>query len=71
MCLIAVNVLSSANAIATYAYEQGGQPLDENSGPIQLIVPDEKRRARWVRQVDRIRVMESRVVDEDTPVTPR
>lgn len=49
------------------ADEKDGQPLDADTGPFQIIVPGEKRRARWVRQVDRIRVMESRVVDEDMP----
>jgi hypothetical protein len=49
------------------ADEKDGQPLDAETGPFQIIVPGEKRRARWVRQVDRIRVMESRVVDEDMP----
>lgn len=47
------------------ADEKDGHPLSENEGPFQLIVPGEKRRARWVRQLNRIRVMESRVVDED------
>jgi hypothetical protein len=56
--------------IILLADEQDGKPLDEESGPFQIIVPGEKRRARWVRRVDRIRVMESRVVDEDMPVTP-
>lgn len=53
------------------ADEMDGKPLDENTGPFQIIVPGEKRRARWVRQVDRIRVMESRVVDEDMPTEPK
>ena len=49
------------------ADEKDGQPLDAETGPFQIIVPGEKRRARWVRQVNRIRIMESRVVDEDMP----
>ncbi|MBL8815523.1 MAG: molybdopterin-dependent oxidoreductase [Planctomyces sp.] len=53
------------------ADEKNGQPLDEATGPFQIIVPGEKRRARWVRQVDRIRIMESRVVDEDAPTEPK
>ncbi|MFO1003408.1 MAG: hypothetical protein U0936_24000 [Planctomycetaceae bacterium] len=51
------------------ADEQDGKPLNEENGPFQIIVPGEKRRARWVRQVNRIRVMESRVVDEDMPIS--
>ena len=33
-----------------------GAPLGEHDGPFQLVVPDEKRPARWVRQVTRISV---------------
>ena len=51
------------------ADEQDGKPLNEETGPFQVIVPGEKRRARWVRQVNRIRLMESRVVDEDMPIS--
>lgn len=28
-----------------------GQPLSVTAGPLQIIIPDEKRHARWVRQV--------------------
>jgi DMSO/TMAO reductase YedYZ molybdopterin-dependent catalytic subunit len=28
-----------------------GKPLADSNGPLQIIVPDEKRHARWVRQV--------------------
>lgn len=28
-----------------------GKPLADSNGPLQVIVPDEKRHARWVRQV--------------------
>lgn len=51
------------------ADEQDGQSLGADTGPFQIIVPGEKRRARWVRHVNRIRVMESRVVDEDMPTS--
>jgi hypothetical protein len=34
-----------------------GVALDAHDGPFQLIVPDEKRPARWVRQVTRISVV--------------
>ena len=51
------------------ADEKDGQPLDDDAGPFQLIVAGEKRRARWVRQVDRIRMMESRVIDQDMPIS--
>ena len=31
-----------------------GKPLDAKQGPLRLIVPDESRPARWIRQVVRI-----------------
>lgn len=34
-----------------------GQPLPAASGPYQVIVPSEKRPARWVRQVTGLRLM--------------
>jgi hypothetical protein len=36
---------------------KNGAPLDTTEGPFRLIVPDEKRPARWVRQVIRIRLV--------------
>lgn len=33
-----------------------GKPLDENNGTWQLIVPDEKKHGRWVRQVVTLKV---------------
>ncbi len=33
------------------ADRQNGQALSREAGPLQIIVPDEKRHARWVRQV--------------------
>jgi hypothetical protein len=36
------------------AYERDGQPLGTEAGPLRLVIPDEKRGARWVRQVVRI-----------------
>jgi hypothetical protein len=32
------------------------QPLDEKHGPLQIIVPGEKRHARWVRQVITLKI---------------
>ena len=34
-----------------------GQPLSEANGPLQMIVPDEKRHGRWVRQVKSLTVL--------------
>ena len=40
------------------AYLRNGKPLDEKEGPYQIIIPDEKRMARWVRQVTTLRIVE-------------
>lgn len=34
-----------------------GAPLPAKEGPVRLVVPDEKRHGRWVRQVQRIVVV--------------
>jgi hypothetical protein len=39
------------------ADHRDGHPLDTVEGPLRLVVPGEKRRARWVRQVTDIEVM--------------
>lgn len=44
--------------IVLLADRKDGMALSARDGPFQLIVPDEKRPARWVRQVRRIRVVE-------------
>ena len=41
------------------AYERDGQPLNSEVGPLQIIVPGEKKHARWVRMVKEIRVLDS------------
>ena len=33
------------------ATKRDGKPLSETEGPFRIVVPDEKRPARWVRQV--------------------
>ena len=35
------------------AYLKDGRPLDEKEGPYRIVIPGEKRMARWVRQVRR------------------
>lgn len=40
------------------ADRKDGAALTPKDGPFQLIVPDEKRPARWVRQVRRVRVVQ-------------
>lgn len=36
-----------------------GRPLDESTGPWQIVVPGEKRHARWVRMVKTVRVLDA------------
>jgi hypothetical protein len=38
------------------AYEKDGRALSANEGPFRLVVPGERRPARWVRQVTVIRM---------------
>jgi len=37
--------------VVIVADKRDGKPLPEKEGPLRLVVPDEKREARWVRQV--------------------
>jgi DMSO/TMAO reductase YedYZ molybdopterin-dependent catalytic subunit len=37
--------------IVILADRRDGKPLAEKEGPLRIVVPDEKREARWVRQV--------------------
>ena len=38
------------------ADQKNGRPLDATTGPLRVILPKEKRHARWVRQVVKIDV---------------
>jgi hypothetical protein len=40
------------------AYLKDGKTLDAKEGPYRIVIPDEKRMARWVRQVARLRIVE-------------
>jgi hypothetical protein len=44
--------------VVLLADSRNGAALSAKDGPFQMIVPDEKRPARWVRQVRRIRVVQ-------------
>ena len=39
--------------------KRDGKPLSEKDGPFQLVVPGEKRAARWVRQVTALRIRQA------------
>lgn len=36
---------------------RNGKPLDEKEGPYRIVIPDEKRMARWVRQVTTLKIV--------------
>ena len=40
-------------------YSKNGGPLPDNEGPLRLVVADEQRHARWVRQVTSIQILKS------------
>lgn len=49
-----------SDKIILVAYEVNGKPLALHEGPFRLVVPDEKKHARWVRQLTRIKVLVSK-----------
>ena len=40
------------------AFLKDGKPLDDKEGPYRIVIPDEKRMARWVRQVTRLKIIQ-------------
>jgi hypothetical protein len=40
------------------AFLRNGKTLDEKEGPYRVVIPDEKRMARWVRQVTTLKVVD-------------
>jgi hypothetical protein len=40
------------------AFLQDGKPLDDKQGPYRIVIPDEKRMARWVRQVTTLKIVD-------------
>lgn len=54
------------------ADQESGKPLDEKSGPFQLVAPGDKKAARWVRLVTSIEVLSIAAPSPvPTPSTPR
>lgn len=39
------------------AFLRDGKPLAEKEGPYRIVIPDEKRMARWVRQVTTLKIV--------------
>lgn len=48
---------ATTDKIVLLAYSGDGAALDATAGPLRLIVPEEKRQARWVRQVTELEVV--------------
>jgi DMSO/TMAO reductase YedYZ molybdopterin-dependent catalytic subunit len=42
---------------AIVAIEQDGKPLSEKDGPMRIVLEGEKRPARWIRQLERLRIV--------------
>jgi len=40
------------------AYLQDGKPLDDKAAPYRIVIPEEKRKARWVRQVTKLKIVD-------------
>jgi hypothetical protein len=40
------------------AFLRNGKPLEEKEGPYRVVIPDEKRMARWVRQVTALKIVD-------------
>ena len=45
------------NATAVLATQCDGKPLDENEGPLRLVAPDDVRKARSIRQIEHLYVL--------------
>ena len=39
------------------AFLKDGKPLNDKEGPYRIVIPDEKRMARWVRQVTGLKIV--------------
>ena len=41
------------------AFLRNGKPLNEKEGPYRIVVPDEKRMARWIGQVTTLKIVDA------------
>jgi hypothetical protein len=55
---------SNTDALILLADRHDGAPLDADDGPLRIIVPHEKPRGRWVRQVLRLGVYRAAVMQK-------
>jgi hypothetical protein len=47
---------TNAEGVFLLADRRDGKPLPENEAPYRLVIPGEKRHARWIRQVQRLTI---------------
>ncbi len=47
---------ASTDRVILLADRRDGKPLDGKEGPLRIVVPDEKRHSRWVRQVTSLKL---------------
>jgi hypothetical protein len=40
------------------AFVKDGKPLDDQEGPYRIVIADEKRMARWIRQVTSLKIVD-------------
>ncbi len=40
------------------AFLKNGKLLDDKEGPYRIVIPDEKRKARWVRRVTTLKIVD-------------
>ncbi|HWP47526.1 MAG TPA: molybdopterin-dependent oxidoreductase [Candidatus Limnocylindrales bacterium] len=48
---------SFTDRLVLLADRRDGRPLSAPEGPLHIVIPDEKRHARWVRQVTTLRIL--------------
>lgn len=46
--------------IIRLADRRDGKPLGAGAGPLQIVVPHEKRAGRWIRQVSRLEIRQAK-----------
>ncbi len=49
-----------SDRVIILADRRDGKPLDKREGPLRIIVPGDKRHARWIRGVDTLEVFKGR-----------
>ncbi|MEO8679920.1 MAG: molybdopterin-dependent oxidoreductase [Vicinamibacterales bacterium] len=51
---------SFTDGVVMIADRRDGKRLDEKTGPLQIVTPDEKRAGRWVRQLMKLEVRQAK-----------